>query len=100
MQRWKIVALTGGIHISLNRRRDMCMPCFFVLLLKEISSISSNTTSNTTRVKTGIKQHAKMENCGAHRGDTHITEPAQGYVYPLFFGSVCSLTEGNIVHII
>ena len=86
MQRWKIVALTGGIRISLNRRRDMCIPCFFVLfvlLLKEISSISSNTSSNTTRVKTGIKQHAKMENCGAHRGDTHITEPAQGYVYPL-----------------
>ena len=97
MQKWKIVALTGGIHISLNRRRDMCIPCFFVLLLKEISSISSNTTSNTTRVKTGIKQHAKMENCGAHRGDTHITEPAQRYVYPLFF---CSLAEGNIVNII
>ena len=94
------MALTGGIHISLNRCRDMCIPCFlvlFVLLLKEISSISSNTTSNTTRVKTGIKQHSKMENCGAHRGDTHITEPAQGYVYPLFF---CSLAEGNIVDII
>ena len=26
-----------------------------------------------------------MESCGARRGDTHITEPAQGYVYPLFF---------------
>ena len=26
MQRRKIVALTGGIHISLNRRRDMCIP--------------------------------------------------------------------------
>ena len=65
-----------GIHISLNRRRDICIPCFFVLLLKEISSISSNTSSNTTRVKTGIKQHAKTQNCGAHRGDTHITEPA------------------------
>ena len=97
MQRWKIVALARGIQISLNRRRDMCIPCFFVLLLKEISSISSNTTSNTTRVKTGIKQHAKMENCGARRGDTHITEPAQGYAYPLFF---CSLAEGNIVDII
>ena len=97
MQRRKIVALTGGIHISLNRSRDMCIPCFFVLLLKEISSISSNTSSNTTRVKTGIKQHAKTENCGAHRGDTHITEPEQGYVYPLFF---CSLAEGNIVDII
>ena len=70
---------------------------FYLLLLKEISSISSNTTSNTTRVKTGIKQHAKMENCGARTGDTNITEPAQGYVYPLFF---CSLAEGNIVDII
>ena len=78
MQRWKIVALAGGIHISLNRRRDMCIPCFFFLLLKEISLISSNTTSNTTRVKTGIKQHAKMENCGARTRDTHITGPAQG----------------------
>ena len=97
MQRWNDVSLAGGIHISLNRRREMCIPCFFVVLLKEISSISSNTTSNTTRVKTSIKQHAKMENCGAHRGDTHITEPAQGYVYPLFF---CSLAEGNIVDII
>ena len=97
MQRWKIVALARGIQISLNRRRDMCIPCFFVLLLKEISSISSNTTSNTTRVKTGIKQHAKMENCGARTGDTNITEPAQGYVHPLFF---CSLAEGNIVDII
>ena len=97
MQRWNDVSLAGGIHISLNRRRDMCIPCVFVLLLKEISSISSNTSSNTTRVKTGIKQHAKTENCGAHRGDTQITEAAQGYVYPLFF---CSLAEGNIVHII
>ena len=73
MQRWKIAENCGahrGEHISLNRRRDMCIPCFFVLLLKEMSSISSNTTSNTTRVKTGIKQHAKTENCGAHRGDT------------------------------
>ena len=42
-------------------------------------------------------RYSKMENCGAHRGDTHITEPAQGYVYPLFF---CSLAEGNIVDII
>ena len=97
MQRWNDVSLAGGIQISLNRRRDMCIPCVVVLLLKEISSISSNTTSNTTRVKTGIKQHTKIECCGGHRGDTHITEPAQGYVYPLFF---CSLAEGNIVDII
>ena len=100
MQRWEIVVLAGGIHISLNplnRRRDMCIPCFFLLLLKEISSISSNTTSNTARVKTGMKQHAKMENCGARSGDTHITEPAQRYVYPLLFSS---LAEGNIVDII
>ena len=34
MQRWKIVALAGGIHISLNRRRDMCIPFFFVLRRK------------------------------------------------------------------
>ena len=54
-------------------------------LLKEISLISSNITSNTTRVKTGIKQHAKVEYCGARRRDTHITDPAQRYVYPLFF---------------
>ena len=52
---------------------------------KEISSISSNITSNTTRVKTGIKQHAKVEYCGARRRDSHITDPAQRYVYPLFF---------------
>ena len=45
--------------------------------------MSSNTTSNTTRVKTGIKQHAKMENCGACSGDTHIAERAQRYVYRL-----------------
>ena len=72
-------------RLELNQRRDMCIPCFSVLLLKEISSISPDTISNTTRVKTRIKQHAKMESCGARRGDTHITEPAQGYVYPLFF---------------
>ena len=77
------MALVGEIHISLNRRRDMCIPSFFLLLLKEISSIPSNTTSNTTRVKTAIKQHAKMENCDARRGDTHITERAQRYVYRL-----------------
>ena len=35
MQRWNVVSLAGGIHISLNRRRDMCIPCSFVLLLKE-----------------------------------------------------------------
>ena len=38
-----------------------------------------------------------MECCVARRRDTHITEPAQRYVYPLFF---CSLAEGNIVDII
>ena len=67
-------------------------PLFFLLLLKEISSISSNTTSNTTRVKTGIKQHAKMENCCTRRGDTHITEPVQGYVYPLFIFGLFELS--------
>ena len=56
------MALARGIHTSLDRRRDKRIPCFFVLLLKEISSISFNTISNTTRVKTGIKQHAEMEN--------------------------------------
>ena len=30
-----------------------------------------------------------MENCDARRGDTHITEPAQRYVYPLFFFFSC-----------
>ena len=30
-------------------------------------------------------------------GDTHITEPAQRYVYPLFLSS---LAEGNIIDII
>ena len=55
----------------------------YLLLLKEMSSISSNITSNTTRVTTGIKQHAKVEYCGARRRDTHITGPAQRYVYPL-----------------
>ena len=43
MQRWNIVALEGGIHISLNRlnrRRDMCICFFFLPTLKEISSIS------------------------------------------------------------
>ena len=43
MQRWYIVALEGGIHISLNRlnrRRDMCISFFFLSMLKEISSIS------------------------------------------------------------
>ena len=29
MQRWNIVALAEGIHISLTRRRDTCIPCFF-----------------------------------------------------------------------
>ena len=57
----------------------------YLLLLKEMSSISSDITSNTTRVKTGIKQHAKVEYCGARGRDTHITDPAQRYVYPLFF---------------
>ena len=104
---------------------------FYLLLLKEISSISSNTNNNSlrsrrlevagerengrargrhatpsrvpvfswahyfqapaTQAKTTIKQHAKMECCFARRRDTHITEPAQGYVYPLF---LCSLAEG------
>ena len=58
----------------------------YLLLLKEMSPISSDITSNTTRVKTGIKQHAKVEYCGAcRREDKHITDPAQRYVYPLFF---------------
>ena len=44
MQRWKIVALAGGIHISLNRRRDMCIPSLFLdflsyPLLYEILSV-------------------------------------------------------------
>ena len=44
MQRWKIVALVGGIHISLNRRRDMCIPSLFFdfssyPLLNEIWSV-------------------------------------------------------------
>ena len=34
MQRWNVVALAGGIHISLNWRRDMCIPFFFVLRRK------------------------------------------------------------------
>ena len=66
------MTLVGEIHISLNRRRDICIPCFFLLLIKEISSIPSNTTSNTTRVKTGIKQHAKMEIAELVRG-IHIS---------------------------
>ena len=63
------------------------MPLFFLLLPKEESSISSNTTSNTTRVKTGIKQHAKVEYCGAHRGYTHdiSLNRCKDNVYPLFF---------------
>ena len=89
-------ACRGDTHITKLAQRYV-YPCFFLLLLKEISLTSSNTTSNTTRVKTGIKQHAKMENCGAHSGNTHITEPVQRYVYPLFFSS---LAEGNIVDII
>ena len=92
-------------RLELNQRRDMCIPCFSVLLLKEISSISPDTTSNTTRVKTRIKQHAKMECCGARRGDTHITELAQGYVYPLFFcsqkeiSSISSNTTSNTTRV-
>ena len=70
-------------HITEPAKRYV-YPLFLCSLAEGISSISSNTTSNTTRVKTGVKQHAKMENCGARRGDTHITEPAQGYVYSLF----------------
>ena len=57
----------------------------YLPLLKEMSSISSNITSNTTKVKTGIKQRAKVEYCGDCRRDTHITDRAQRYVYPLFF---------------
>ena len=67
-------------------------------LAKEMSSISSNITSNTTRVKTEIKQHAKVEYCGARRRDTHITDPAQRYVYALFF--LLLISKSNIVHII
>ena len=57
---------------------------FYLVLLKEISS---NTISNTTRFRTGIKQHAKLEYCGVCSGDTHITEPQQIEicVSPLFF---------------
>ena len=45
-----------GLHISLNPVQRYVSPLFFLLLLKEISSTSSNTTVNTTRFKTGIKQ--------------------------------------------
>ena len=36
-------------------------------------------------ITTGIKEHAKVECCGDRRRDTHITDPAQRYVNPLFF---------------
>ena len=78
-------------HITEPAKRYV-YPLFLCSLAEGISSISSNTTSNTTRVKTGVKQHAKMENCGARRGDTHITEPAQGYVYPLFIFGLFELS--------
>ena len=37
------------------------------------------------RIRTGIKQHAKLEYSGARSGNTHTTEPWQRYVYPLYF---------------
>ena len=51
-----------------------------------MSSISSNITSDTTRVKTGIKQHAKVEYCGARRkGYTYHWPGAEICVSPLYF---------------
>ena len=57
----------------------------YLLLLKEMPSISSNITSNATRVKTGIKLHAKVEYCGARRKDRGGGTPIHylcGYVPP------------------
>ena len=75
------MCIPGGDTINTDAHHDTIRK--YLLFLKEMSSISSNITSNTTRVKTGIKQHAKVEYCGARRRDTHITDPAQRYVYPL-----------------
>ena len=101
---WKVEfhCTPRGIHISLNQPRDMCIPCFFFSRVKEISAISSNTTINTTRLKTGIKQRwkGKVEYYAAGRGDTHITKPAQRYVYhhlSSFLLFELSLAEWNFV---
>ena len=85
----KILVLKSSAEQIFSRKLPLGAPVIhetirkYLLLLKEMSSISSNITSNTTRVKTGIKQHAKAEYCGA-RG-THITDPAQRHVNPRFF---------------
>ena len=61
----------------------------YLLLLKEISSISSNITSYTTRVNWGIKQHIyKGGIVGVRKRDTHIPDPATSAeicVSPLYF---------------
>ena len=57
-----------GIYISLNPVQRYVSPLFFLLLLKEISSASSNTT----RFKTGIKQLERW-NIVALAGKIHIS---------------------------
>lgn len=85
MQRWNTLALAvGGIHISLtDADRDTSIPCLFLLLLKKISSISSNTILT----QPGLRQESNNLKGGIilwrSQGDTDITEPAQRYVYPL-----------------
>ena len=57
----------GDTHITEPAQRYVYFLHFWLFsgLLKEISS---STTSNTTRFRTGIKQHAKVEYCSARRG--------------------------------
>ena len=49
-------ARRGDKLISLNPVERYVSPLFSLLLVKEMSSTSSNTTINATRFKTGIKQ--------------------------------------------
>ena len=84
MQRWNIVALAEGIHISLTRRRDTCIPCFFFSCQRKYRPYN---LSEQLVIQLGLRQESNNLKGGLLwcllGGDTHITEPAQGYVYPL-----------------
>ena len=49
------------------------------LLLNRTETLATQAKEKKSEIffKEGIKQNAKMEYCGARRGDTHITEPAE-----------------------
>ena len=69
------MALAGGIHISLNQRRDMCRSPVFSSLANKKEQLRLRQESNNLKGRILLRS----------QGDTHITEPAQRYVYTLIF---------------